>query len=89
MLFIRLARRPERSWFTLNVDVVTKTIIQNHGYRNEHVPGKAPLKIPEQVQQFVKEWQRQVLMPWKLPTEKQEKPKTTKARRKTAHKEVA
>lgn len=89
ILFIRHARRPERSWFTLNVDVVTKTIIQNHGYRNEHVPGKPQLKIPEQVQQFVEEWQRKVLMPWKLPTEKQEKQKTTKARRKTAHKEVA
>ena len=56
ILFIRHARRPERSWFTLNVDVVNKRILQNHGYYNEHAPGKPPLKIPEKVEQFVKDW---------------------------------
>ena len=67
ILFIRHARRPERSWYTLNVDVVNKRILQNHGYYNEHAPGKPPLKIPQKVEQFVKDWQEQVLAHWKLP----------------------
>lgn len=73
ILFIRHARRPERSWYTLNVNVVKKRILQNHGYYNEHVPGKPPLQIPEKVKQFVKDWQEQVLEPWKLPPDKQKK----------------
>lgn len=73
ILFIRHARRPERSWFTLNVDVVNKRILQNHGYYNEHAPGKPPLKIPEKVEQFVKDWQEQVLAHWKLPPDKPKK----------------
>lgn len=67
ILFIRHARRPERSWYTLNVDVVNKRILQNHGYYNEYAPGKPPLKIPQKVEQFVKDWQEQVLAHWKLP----------------------
>lgn len=70
ILFIRNARRPERSWYTLNVDVVNKRILQNHGYYNEHAPGKPPLKIPQKVEQFVKDWQEQVLAHWKLPPAK-------------------
>ena len=73
ILFIRHARRPERSWFTLNVDVINKRILQNHGYYNEHAPGKPPLKIPEKVEQFVKDWQEQVLAHWKLPPAKPKK----------------
>ena len=73
ILFIRHARRPERSWYTLNVDVVNKRILQNHGYYNEHAPGKPPLKIPEKVEQFVKDWQEQVLAHWKLPPAKPKK----------------
>ena len=73
ILFIRHARRPERSWYTLNVDVVNKRILQNHGYYNEHVPGKPPLKIPQKVEQFVKDWQERVLAHWKLPPAKPKK----------------
>lgn len=73
ILFIRHARRPERSWFTLNVDVVNKRILQNHGYYNEHAPGKPPLKIPQKVEQFVKDWQEKVLAHWKLPPAKPKK----------------
>lgn len=73
ILFIRHARRPERSWFTLNVDVVTKRIRQNHGYYNELLPGGKVLTIPKKVQQFVEEWQRQVLTPWKLPPAERKK----------------
>lgn len=66
ILFIRHQRRPERSWYTLNVDVQTKKIIQNHGYKNEYVDGKR-LHIPQRVQEFVAAWQREVLDKWTLP----------------------
>lgn len=67
ILFIRHARRPERSWFTLNLDVIDKKIIQNHGYGNERSPKGVKLHIPKEVLQFVEEWKRQVLAFWKLP----------------------
>ena len=76
ILFIRHARRPERSWFTLNVDVESKCILQNHGYHNEYLPGGKVLKVPERVQRFVVECIRQVMASWNLPpAEYVEKPR--------------
>lgn len=72
ILFIRHARRPERSWYTLNVNIQKKTIIQNHGYRNEMLPGGKRLHIPEEVKEFVELWKAQVLDPWKPATEKED-----------------
>lgn len=71
ILFIRHTRRPERSWFTLNVDVKNKKVLQNHGYGNEFAHGKV-LHIPRAVQDFVKDWKKQVLDNWQLPPEKKE-----------------
>lgn len=77
ILFIRHTRRPERSWFTLNVDVKKKKIIQNHGYGNEHAHGQT-LHIPKAVQDFVALWKREVLDKWTLPKPKKKpKPQTT------------
>lgn len=73
ILFIRHTRRPERSWFTLNVDVRTKKIIQNHGYHNEHLNGRM-LHIPPEVTAFVEAWEKEVLDKWVLPPEKKHKP---------------
>lgn len=73
ILFIRHTRRPERSWFTLNVDVRTKKIIQNHGYHNEHLNGRM-LHIPPEVTAFVEAWEKEVLDKWVLPPEKKNKP---------------
>lgn len=67
ILFIRHARRPERSWYTLNVDVINKRIIQNHGYGNETSPRGKRLTIRPEVQEFVKAWEEQKLKPFKLP----------------------
>ena len=69
ILFIRHTRRPERSWFTLNVDVKKKKIIQNHGYGNEYAHGQT-LHIPKAVQDFVAMWEREVLEKWTLPKPK-------------------
>lgn len=68
IFFIRHTRRPERSWYTLNVDMKSKHILQNHGYKNEQVDGKT-LKIPQRVQEFVALWKEQVLDPYRMPTE--------------------
>ena len=69
ILFIRHTRRPERSWFTLNVDVKEKKIIQNHGYGNEFAHGQT-LHIPKAVQDFVALWKQEVLDKWTLPKPK-------------------
>lgn len=74
ILFIRHTRRPERSWFTLNVDVQSKAILQNHGYGNEYAHGHR-LHIPKAVQDFVALWKREVLDKWTLPKSNQPKPK--------------
>ena len=77
ILFIRHTRRPERSWFTLNVDVKEKKIIQNHGYGNEYAHGQT-LHIPKAVQDFVALWKQEVLDKWTLPKPKRKpKPKAT------------
>ena len=76
ILFIRHTRRPERSWFTLNVDVREKKILQNHGYGNEYAHGRK-LTIPRAVQDFVALWKREVLDKWTLPKPKNKaKPRT-------------
>lgn len=69
ILFVRHTRRPDRSWYTLNINVLTKEEIQLHGYRNELVYGKQ-LKIPRRVREFVDLWEREVLAQWQLPPEK-------------------
>lgn len=71
ILFIRHERRPERSWYTLNVDLKTKKIIQNHGYRNEMLPNGTHLRIPKEVQDFVLAWTETILNPWVMPKKKQ------------------
>ena len=64
IVFIRHARRPERSWFTLNIDTTGSQWreIQLHGYGNEHAHGKL-LKIPSEVRAFVDRWEKEVLTP--------------------------
>ncbi len=67
ILFIRHARRPERSWYTLNLNTKEKIIIQNHGYRNERLPNGQLIRIPQEVRQFVEDWKENVLAGWSLP----------------------
>lgn len=78
ILFVRHTRRPERSWYTLNIDVTSKREIQLHGYGNEFANGKK-LKIPRRVREFVDLWEREVLAKWQLPPEKKAKKKKNKA----------
>lgn len=70
ILFVRHARRPERSWYTLNVNVREKKILQLHGYGNERSPRGEKLRIPREVREFVALWEKEVLWKWVLPEEK-------------------
>ncbi len=64
VLFVRHARRPERSWFTLNIDVRKDQPqrIQLHGYGNEWAHGER-LIIPQRVLDFVDRWEKEILLP--------------------------
>ena len=64
IIFIRHARRPERSWYTLNIDTTGERPreIQLHGYCNEHANGRV-LRIPDNVRAFVDVWESLVLAP--------------------------
>lgn len=62
IIFIRHCRRPERSFFTLNIDTTGKTPreIQLHGYGNEWAHGKK-LNIPRKVREFCDRWEKEIL----------------------------
>ena len=64
VLFVRHARRPERSWYTLNIDTTGKSPhrIQLHGYGNEWANGKT-LHIPQRVLDFCDRWEHEILAP--------------------------
>ena len=80
IFFVRHARRPERSWFTLNEDLrqMRPQRIQLHGYRNELFDSKAKRKngfnrIPQRVLDFVARWEREILAPWQLEQKRAER----------------
>lgn len=68
VLFVRHYRRPERCYYTLNMnfggDVPTE--IQLHGYGNErHGDHKQYAHtIPKEVRAFVERWKKEVVAPW-------------------------
>ena len=68
VFFIRHHRRPERSYYTLQINM-TGTIpreIQLHGYGNERHGDHKQFKhtIPQKVRDFCDRWERDVLTPW-------------------------
>ena len=77
ILFIRHYRRPERSYYTLNIglDRGKPYEIQLHGYGNErHGPHKEYAHtIPKEVRAFVDRWEREVLLPWAAKQGKKKK----------------
>lgn len=86
VLFVRHARRPERSWYTLNINVSgdRPTRIQLHGYGNEWAHG-AHLHIPQRVLDFVDRWETEILAPaFRAVRAEQAKAKTPRRSRKGA-----
>lgn len=68
IFFVRHYRRPERSYYTLNINMTGSepVRIQLHGYGNErHGEHKQyEHSIPREVLEFCDRWEREVLMPW-------------------------
>lgn len=68
ILFVRHYRRPERSYYTLNISFAgeTPTEIQLHGYGNERHGAHKQYRhsIPKEVRAFVDRWEEEVLAPW-------------------------
>lgn len=68
IFFVRKYRRPERSYFTLDINMSggAPKEVQLHGYKNEHVYDNysKSRKIPRKVRDFVDRWKKEVLMPW-------------------------
>lgn len=67
IFFVRKYRRPDRSYYTLDIGMNGKpTRRQLHGYGNEHHGDKKQYthKIPQKVLDFCARWEKEVLMPW-------------------------
>lgn len=65
IFFVRRARRPERSWYTLDIrmDRDAPKEVQLHGYRNEWTD-RGLRSVPKDVREFCDRWEREVLLPW-------------------------
>ena len=83
VFFIRRYRRPERSYYTLNIDMTRgkPERIQLHGYGNErHGDHKQYThSIPREVLAFCDRWEREVLGPWWREQTEQERKKHDRA----------
>lgn len=75
IFFVRRHRRPERSYYTLSMDMrsVPKRV-QLHGYGNERHGEYKQYRhsIPQKVLDFCDRWEREVLMPWYMGQQKKE-----------------
>ena len=84
IFFVRHARRPERSWYTLDIrmDTDVPREVQLHGYRNEWCD-RGRLRIPQRVRDFCDRWEREVLLPW-AAAQRDEQKGTKKRKRRIA-----
>lgn len=75
ILFVRHHRRPERSYYTLNISFAgdRPKEIQLHGYGNERhgVNKEHSHKIPKKVRDFVNQWENAILIPWFVSQKKE------------------
>lgn len=83
IFFVRRARRPERSWYTLDIRMNTDVPreVQLHGYRNEWCD-RGRLRIPQRVRDFCDRWEREVLLPWAAAQKDKQRDKQTGKKRK-------
>lgn len=75
IFFVRHYRRPERSYYTLDINMIDRPYRQQlHGYGNErHGTHKQYThSIPKKVLDFCTRWEREVLMPWYREQQKKE-----------------
>lgn len=67
IFFVRHYRRPERSYYTLDINMTGSVPceVQLHGYRNELYPSKhfRQSRIPQRVRDFCDRWEKEILIP--------------------------
>lgn len=76
IFFVRRYRRPERNYYTLDINMKDKPHrVQLHGYGNERhgINKQYSHKIPKKVLDFCDRWEREVLMPWYRKQQKEGK----------------
>lgn len=76
IFFVRRYRRPERNYYTLDINMKDKPHrVQLHGYGNERhgINKQYSHKIPQKVLDFCDRWEREVLMPWYRKQQKEGK----------------
>lgn len=76
IFFVRKYRRPERSYYTLDINMTDRPHrVQLHGYGNERhgVNKEHRHRIPKKVLDFCDRWEREVLMPWYRDQQKKQK----------------
>ena len=79
IFFIRHYRRPERPYYTLDIDMTGRPVEkQLHGYGNErHGPHKQySHSIPKKVRNFCDRWKNEVLIPWYVEQQKNKEVKS-------------
>lgn len=68
IFFVRRYRRPERPYYTLNIDLtgITPARLQLHGYGNEHhgEHKERSHTIPKKVLDFCDRWEKEILGPF-------------------------
>ena len=84
IFFVRHYRRPERSYYTLDINM-TEPIpfeVQLHGYRNELYPSKhfRQSRIPQKVRNFCNRWKKEILIPT-IANMRKEQSKSVKRRK--------
>ena len=67
IFFVRHYRRPERSYYTLDINMTEPVPfeVQLHGYRNELYPSRhfRQSRIPQKVRDFCDRWKKEILIP--------------------------
>ena len=79
IFFIRHYRRPERPYYTLDINMTGRPKEkQLHGYGNERhgIHKQYTHKIPKKVRLFCDRWKNEVLLPWYVEQEKMKEAKT-------------
>lgn len=75
IFFIRRYRRPERCYYTLDINMTGEPYrVQLHGYGNERhgINKQYRHKIPQKVLEFCARWENEILLPWWQETKKKE-----------------
>lgn len=79
IFFVRHYRRPERPYYTLDIDMAGRPVEkQLHGYGNEHHGDfkQYTHSIPKRVRAFCDRWKSEVLIPWYVEQQKNKEAKT-------------